>query len=150
MCWYLSRLMRHCFLGWCKLICYKKQGFFIYPQKTLVTQIEIHSSVICYYQSGMKLKKIVLKVTEPHQMVADLIKKWKGTTCITQKKKFLKVSKTYKINCLYCSRSWKICDLISKELASEIVQYFGIDIHSASVQRILIKFSIEIIYGVAN
>ena len=40
----------------------------------MVTLIEICSSVIYYYQSGMKPKEIVWKVNFSYQTVADLIK----------------------------------------------------------------------------
>ena len=41
----------------------------------MATSIEIHSAVIGFHQSRMKLKEIALKVTLPLRTVASLIKK---------------------------------------------------------------------------
>ena len=110
-----------------KFIRYKKHNIF------MDTLLEIRSAVICNHQRSMMPKEIVLMVKISRWTVVALIKKWKDTGSITPKKF---------INDPYpSSKSQKDTrDLTSKESSNEIRQYFDINIHPASVRRILIKF----------
>ena len=70
----------------------------------------------------------------------NLIKKWKNTGYITSKKVLEDLKSLQNHRSVSFFEISKTTYLTSKELANEIKQYFDIDIHLASVRRILIDF----------